>query len=202
MNASLCAACVCVCVRVEVATAMLRALAQLISIHQRDWTISKLRHVWRLRPRGQICVLHSARNYRSGHFLSPVVFIPPSSCEACFLFALTWVTTISYISQLLCFLCCKTTMVQCFEWLSSLCSSSPSPVPPPRASHLHCYCPPRVSLIFSPQCYLPSSFLPLYLHHLAPQATLLSPFSPSVVCRQLIDWTQKHPIHHPELHPP
>lgn len=45
-----------------------------------------------------------------------------------------------------------------------------------------------------------SSPLSSYLPHLMPVP--LSPFSPSLVCRQLRDWAQKHPIHHPTLHPP
>ncbi len=195
------------------------ASAELISIRQCDWLISKAHHVWRLRPWGQVCVLPSDQNDQAGHFLFCFFFFflsfPP---DVCFLLPRTWMATIFYISQLLClfvgfgdngavFLNAQVVSLSFLSFLTFPTSSSPLHpsshlTSPPRASPvlpaLH-----SVSLISSPLFYLPSPFLPLYLAiSLTTCPFSLSPFSPSLVCRQLRDWAQKHPIHHPALHPP
>lgn len=163
------------------------ASAELISIRQCDWLIFKPHHVWRLRPRGQVCVLPSNQNYQPGHFL--FCFFSFSS-DLCFLFPPTRKATISYISQLLClffgwgdkgavFLNAQVVFSP-LSFLTIPSSSSPlHPTPPPLPTS-HLYSP--HSLISSPLFYLSISFLPLYLAiYLTSCPLSLSPFSPSLV---------------------
>lgn len=195
---------------IKVATPTPTALAELISICQYDWLISKPHHVWRLRPRGHVCVLPSDQNYQAGHFL----FCFFLSGTFVFLFPPTWMATISYISQLLClfvgwkdngavFLNAQVVSLS-FSFLTFPSSSSPLHPFPHLTSHL--YSPHFTVSLSSPP---PPRFisLPLFFPFIWLSPLTSSPFLSHYsllhwFADRLRDWAQKHPIHHPTLHPP
>lgn len=174
--------------------------------------------------------LPSDQNYQPVHFLFCFFFLFFSSFsrDICFLLPLTWMATISYISQLLClfvgcvdngavFLNAQVVSLSLSPFshspplphlsthsLTSRSTSPPPPPPPPRpASHL--YSPHLTVSLSSPLPYFISlsSFLPLYLAISLTSWPFLSHLSLlHWFCRQQRDWAQKHPIHHPTLHPP
>lgn len=187
---------------VKVAT----ALAELISITHYDWLIFKPHHVWRLRPWGQVCFFSRPLFFLFfwRHFF---VFVHAHECQRFPTLANVFVSVLA-----------EETMVQCswmhkqslFPFLSHIPPSPPlfltsKPILSPLSSQYltctphaeqwrsHLLCAILSPSLFSSPLFGYLSYLTPFLHHLS----LLHWFVDSCGAR-----AQKHPIHHPALHPP